>query len=301
MIPDYQTLMKPVLRLSATGEIRSSEAIDRLADEFNLSEAERSEMLPSGKQARFANRVHWARTYLKQAGLLQNTRRAHFTITKRGLEVLRSDPKVLNSAYLEKFDEYLEFKSRKGSESRDISENETIDTTTPDELIRTAHQSIVASLAADLLDRLRASPPVFFENVIVRLLLSMGYGYNSDAGQVVGQSGDDGVDGVINLDPLGVDQVYIQAKRYGADAKIGSGAIRDFYGALGLKDVTKGIFVTTSSFSPNAVQTAEKLGARIVLIDGVQLGKLMVAHEIGCRVTDVYKVASVDESFFDET
>ena len=165
--------------------------------------------------------------------------------------------------------------------------------------MRAAYEQISNALAADLLGRLRESEPAFFESVIVELLLKMGYGYGSAAGSVLGRSGDDGVDGVINLDPLGVDQVYVQAKRYQAVSPIGSGAIRDFYGALGLKDVTKGIFVTTSSFTPNARATAEKLGARLVLVDGPQLARLMVAHEVGCRVTEVFKVAVVEESYFE--
>ncbi len=170
---------------------------------------------------------------------------------------------------------------------------------TPDEVLRLAHEQITAALAADLLDRLRSSEPAFFEDVIVRLLLKMGYGYGPQSGSVIGQSGDDGVDGVINLDRLGVDQVYIQAKRYSSTNTIGSGAIRDFYGALGLKDVTKGIFVTTSSFSPSAKATAEKLGARIVLIDGFELTRLMIANEIGCRTVETYKVMDLEGSFFE--
>jgi restriction system protein len=299
MIPDYQTLMKPVLELGASGEKKVSEAVTLLADTFELTEEERAEMLPSGRQTRFANRVHWARSYLKQAGLLRNTRHGHFEITEEGRRVLADNPSRIDAKFLERYDQFLEFKSRTSSGE----EAETIPTTpvstTPDEAIRTAHTGINEALAAELLDRLRGADPAFFENVIVDLLLKMGYGSDTSSGKVLGGSGDDGVDGVINLDPLGVDQVYVQAKRYQATSPIGSGAIRDFYGALGLKDVSKGIFVTTSSFSPSARATAEKLGARIVLIDGPQLARLMVAHEVGCRVTEVFRVAVVDESYFE--
>ncbi len=299
MIPDYQSLMKPVLELAASGEVKISDAVRQLEQDFRLSEEEKSELLPSGKQTRFANRVHWARSYLKQAGLLRNTRRGHFEISDEGRRVLGKNPARIDAKFLEQYDAFLEFKSRTSAEVKDEAEQSQLGSTTPDEEIRAAHSQINDALAADLLVRLREAEPAFFEAVIVDLLLKMGYGYGSHAGHILGKSGDDGVDGVINLDPLGVDQVYVQAKRYQANSPIGSGAIRDFYGALGLKDVNKGIFVTTSSFSPSAHSTAEKLGARIVLIDGPQLARLMVRHEVGCRVTEVFKVAVVEESYFE--
>lgn len=299
MIPDYQTLMKPVLKLAASGEVKISDAVAALEDAFGLTEVERSELLPSGKQSRFANRVHWARSYLKQAGLLRNTRRGHFQITEEGRQVLAEDPPRIDAKFLERYDQFLEFKSRTNTIGEPEAAPIEPTSTTPDEAMRSAHSNIIDALAADLLDRLRQAAPAFFEDVIVDLLMKMGYGYGDASGKALGRSGDDGVDGVINLDPLGVDQVYVQAKRYQATNTIGSGAIRDFYGALGLKDVTKGIFVTTSSFSPSARTTAEKLGARIVLIDGPQLARLMVTHEVGCRVTEVFKVAVVEESYFE--
>ena len=299
MIPDYQSLMKPVLELAASGEMKVSDAVARLETSFGLTEDERRELLPSGKQSRFANRVHWARSYLKQAGLLRNTRRGYFQITEEGRRVLAENPDRVDAKFLERYDQFLEFKSRTSSGEEAEEMPVAPATTTPDEAIRSAHAGITDALAAELLDRLRETDPAFFEIVIVDLMLKMGYGSDTTSGKVLGGSGDNGVDGVINLDPLGVDQVYVQAKRYQATSPIGSGAIRDFYGALGLKDVSKGIFVTTSSFSPNARATAEKLGARIVLIDGPQLARLMVAHEVGCRVTEVFKVAVVDESYFE--
>ncbi|MBZ0122591.1 MAG: restriction endonuclease [Roseovarius sp.] len=299
MIPDYQTLMKPVLELAKSGEVKISNAVTQLEHAFRLTEVERAELLPSGKQTRFANRVHWARSYLKQAGLLRNTRRGHFEITEEGRRVLAENPERIDAKFLERYDQFLEFRSRTNVSDAAEAASELTDATTPDETMRTAHDQITDALAADLLARLRESEPRFFEEVIVTLLIKMGYGYGQASGTVLGGAGDDGVDGVINLDPLGVDQVYVQAKRYGVENTIGSGPIRDFYGALGLKDVTKGIFVTTSSFSPNARATAEKLGARIVLIDGPQIARLMVVHEVGCRVTETFKVAVVEESYFE--
>lgn len=297
-IPDFQKLMKPVLVSAATGERAISDVVEELTEEFDLTPEERNEILPSGKQTRFANRVHWARSYLKQAGLLTNTKRGHFALTETGKKVLENAPEHIDKTFLSQFPEYLEFKSRSGAgEKDDVSAAPSQQT--PDEVLNAAFSEITSALAEDLLAKLREADPAFFEDVIVRLLLKMGYGYDTQAGRVIGQAGDDGVDGVINLDRLGVDQVYVQAKRYAAHNVIGSGALRDFYGALGMKDVTKGIFVTTSTFSPSAVQTAEKLGARIVLVDGPQLARLMIAHEVGCRVKQTYEIAEVDESFFE--
>jgi restriction system protein len=297
-IPDFQTLMKPVLRSSAKGERHISDVVTELDQEFGLSAEERAELLPSGKQTTFANRVHWAKSYLKKAGLVKATRRGYFVITAEGSAVLASNPEKLSIASLMRFSASQDPKSE--LTSLKIIDNfvDANQGRTPDEILNAAYEEINAALADDLLARLRESDPAFFEDIIVRLLLKMGYGYDATAGRVIGQAGDDGVDGVINLDQLGVDQVYVQAKRYAAQNTIGSGAMRDFYGALGMKDVTKGIFVTTSGFSEDARRTAEKLGARIVLVDGLQLSKLMIAHEVGCRIKRSYQIAELDESFF---
>lgn len=301
MIPDYQTLMRPVLKSAAEGEVRISSVIDELAEEFALTDEERDELLPSGKQSRFSNRVHWAKGYLKQAGLVRPTRRAHFVITDRGRDVLGTDD-MINAAYLERFDEFQEFKNRtRESASDEVAVTATIEeTATPDEVLRAAHRKINAALSADLIDRVREVSPGFFENLIVELLLAMGYGGTSeDAGRALGKSGDDGIDGVIDQDPLGVDQIYVQAKRYAEGNNIGAGAIRDFYGALSLKKAQKGIFVTTSAFSTSAIQTARDLGSRIVLIDSVQLAKLLIRYNIGCRDEEVIHLKKIDEDFFD--
>jgi len=290
--------MKPVLRSAIAGERKISDVVKELDQLFGLTKSERAELLPSGKQTRFANRVHWARSYLKQAGLLRNTRRGYFEITAKGAEVLTEDPDPLNAAYLTKFASFQNFQAR-GAETKSAAPLLTSQEGTPDEVLNAAYNEIKSALAEELLSKLRESDPAFFEDIIVRLLIKMGYGYDAIAGRVIGQSGDDGVDGVINLDQLGVDQVYVQAKRYAQQNVIGSGALRDFYGALGMKDVTKGIFVTTSTFSSSARQTAEKLGARIVLVDGAQLARLMINHEVGCRVKRTYTIAELDESFFE--
>lgn len=301
MIPDYQALMRPVLECAASGEVRISDVVDRLADNFQLTDEERNELLPSGKQTRFSNRVHWAKSFLEQAGLVKATRRAHFVITDRGKEALK-DNKEINASYLEKYPEFQKFRSRTMEDDalEWLQSREVEDTATPDEVLRAAHKKINAALSAELLDRVRAAPPNFFEHLIIELLLAMGYGGTwEDAGRALGRSGDDGVDGVIDQDPLGVDQIYVQAKRYAEGNNIGSGAIRDFFGALSLKKASKGIFVTTSSFSPSAIQTARDRGSRIVLIDGIDLARLLIRYNIGCRDEEVIHLKKIDEGFFE--
>ncbi|SFN43301.1 restriction system protein [Nitrosospira briensis] len=306
MIPDYQTLMRPVLECVATGENSNASVVEKLADRFKLTGEERAELLPSGKQTRFTNRVHWAKSYLKQAGLVSSTRRGYFVITDKGRAALANTSNVINNAFLEQFPDYQDFKNRAREADIDLTSplaeiSESLaEPSTPDETLREAHRKITATLASELLDRLRNSPPAFFEKLIVSLLLAMGYGGTSkEAGRALGKSGDDGIDGVIDQDPLGVDQVYLQAKRYAEGNNIGAGTIRDFYGALSLKRAHKGIFVTTSAFSQSAVQTARDLHSRIVLIDGIQLAQLMIRYNIGCRNEEVLYLKKVDEDFFE--
>lgn len=301
MIPDYQALMRTVLGQIAKGERHIREVVEDVANELGLTEEEKAERLPSGLETIISNRVHWAKTYLKQAGLVEPTKRAHFVITARGMEALQNTKAVINNEYLKNFEEFRVFlkgANRPATRATDPEiENEEI---TPDEALRRAHRKIHESLASDLLDRILQMPPAFFESLIVRLLTAMGYGGSSeDAGKAIGRSGDGGVDGVIDQDPLGVDQIYIQAKRYSATNTIGSGAIRDFFGGLSLRRAQKGIFVTTSTFSTSAVETAAGLGGRIVLIDGQQLARLMIRYNVGCRDEEVLHIKKLDEDFFD--
>ena len=302
MIPDYQALMRPTLQCSANGEVKISDVVEILINELGLSDDERNELLPSGKQTKFSNRVHWAKTYLKQAGLVRATKRAHFEITDRGKSAL-ADPSILiNKEYLQQFDEFQLFLNRTSEKVDEpaISAVSSDRSITPDEELRAAHKEITSSLSSELLDRVREASPAFFENLIVELLLAMGYGGTSeDAGRALGKSGDDGVDGVIDQDPLGVDQIYVQAKRYAVGNNVGASAIRDFFGALSLKKAQKGIFVTTSAFSSSAAETAKGLGTRIVLIDGGQLAVLMIRYNIGCRNEEVLYLKKVDEDFFE--
>jgi len=303
MIPDYQSLMRPVLECAKNGPRKVSEVIEEISDKLELTEEERRQMLPSGKQTVITNRVHWARTYLKQAGLVSNPKRGWYELTDRGREIAEEPSAQVNTKYLERFQEFQEFKSRTKETDNDnaIEPSEIDEGTTPDENLQAAHKRLNAALAASLLDSVRRASPAFFERLIVELLLAMGYGGSSDdAGRALGQTGDNGVDGVIDQDPLGVDQIYLQAKRYAAGNTVGGSEIRDFFGALSLRKATKGIFVTTSSFSPAAIQTADNLGSRIVLIDGAQLAKLMIQYDIGCRDKDVLHIKELDEAFFEE-
>ncbi len=259
-------------------------------------------MLPSGKQTTITNRIHWARSYMKQAGLVRSVKRGWYELTDRGKSVLEDPHQKIDNAYLQQFDEFQDFKSRTKETAGDnkVTTEET-SSNTPDENLQAAHKKLEAALASNLLDYVRSSSPAFFEALIVDLLIAMGYGGTSeDAGRALGQSGDGGVDGVIDQDPLGVDQIYLQAKRYGSENKVGPGDVRDFYGALSIKRATKGIFVTTSDFTSSAEQAAKDLGSRIVLINGPQLARLMIKYNIGCRDKDVLHIKQIDEAYFDE-
>ncbi|OYV74737.1 MAG: restriction endonuclease [Chromatiales bacterium 21-64-14] len=306
MIPDYQTLMRPVLECASSGEARISDVVELLANKLGLTAEERGMILPSGKQTRFANRVNWAKSYLKQGGLVEITGRGRYKITDRGLAALANKTATIDNAYLAQFEEFQNFKSKEVDEDvvnaptlqGQVEETES----TPDEALRRAHGAIIGALSAELLDRVRNGTPAFFEKLIVQLLIAMGYGGTSEeAGRAIGQSGDNGVDGVIDQDPLGVDQIYVQAKRYGEGNNVAAGAIRDFYGALSLKRAHKGIFVTTSTFSTAATETARGLGLRIVLIDGPHLGRLMIRYNVGCRDEEIIHLKKLDEDFFEPT
>lgn len=304
MIPDYQTLMLPVLKSCANGEVTTSDVINNLAVEFNLSEEEREDLLPSGKQTTFSNRVHWSKGYLKQAGLLKYTKRGSFVITDEGQKVLAKNPSRIDNKFLEQFEGFQEFRNRKGTMSGNTNtekpSNVIENDATPDELLRSSHAAITDALASDLLTRVRDAEPMLFEYLIVELLLAMGYGGASDQpGKILGKTGDDGVDGVIDQDALGVDQIYVQAKRYAEGNNIGSGAIRDFCGALDMKKTQKGIFFTTSAFSPSATDTAKAMGKKIVLIDGKRLARLMIRYNIGCEDEQTLHLKKIDEGFFE--
>jgi restriction system protein len=299
-IPDFQSLMLPVLKESAHGEVRISDVVAVIGQKLGLTEAELSELLPSGKQTTFANRVNWAKSYLGKADLIKFTKRAYFEISERGKIVLANPPKAINIKFLENFPEFKAFREA-GAQSPATQHLETTNfkELAPDEVIRSANAELQQSLGVELLAKILASPPNFFERLVVQLLIAMGYGGSAiEAGKALGKSGDGGVDGVIDQDALGLDRIYVQAKRY-TDNKVSSGEIRDFFGSLDRFKANKGMFVTTSSFSPSAKETADMLSKRIVLIDGQLLTRLMIRFDIGCRVEEVVHIKKLDEDFFD--
>ncbi len=297
--------MLPVLREAAEGEKRIGDVVEHLADEFRLSPEDRSHLLPSGRQTTFANRVHWAKSYLGKAGLVELTRRAHFQITSRGREVLAQPPARIDIKFLSRFPEFQSFRfAQDGAEEQAeaaVQANDATASLTPDEVMRAAGRQLESALASELLQRVVTGTPAFFESLVVRLLIAMGYGgsVNDLDRALVGKSGDGGVDGVIDQDPLGLDRIYVQAKRYGPDNNVGASAIRDFFGSLDRFKATKGLFVTTSSFTSSARETADMLSKRIVLIDGPQLARLMIRHEVGCRIEERLTIKKLDEEFFD--
>ena len=305
-VPDYQTLMLPLLKVAGDGqEHRTSDVADRLARDFKLTEEERQQLLPSGKQTMFTNRVAWAKTYLVQAGLLEATKRAHFRITDRGRKVLTDTPARIDNEYLSQFPEFIQFRERGHPPGKPVSSDASeltatsVETQTPDELLRSTVKQIEAVLGKELLNRVLQAPPAFFERLIVKLLLAMGYGSSEDnSGRIVGQSGDGGIDGIIDQDALGLDRVYVQAKRYGLENAVSEPEIRAFTGSLGAAKASKGVFVATSYFTQPARSFAERHPFRIVLIDGAQLVTLMIRHNVGVRIDETLYLKKVDEDFF---
>lgn len=303
MIPNYQEFMRPILELAyaADGqEVRLRDLTNQIADRFGLTDAEREETLPSGKQSILDNRVGWAKTYLTKAGLLETTRRAHFVLSPKGKAAIADSTTRIDNNYLKQFDEFNAFQNRSNETHNDSEENEVNQDITPDEALRSAYKKINDALAQDILDRTRKVTPSFFEDLLIDLLVAMGYGGTGDgAAHALGKTGDNGVDGVIDQDPLGVDQIYIQAKRYAEGNNVSAGDIRDFFGALNLKKAQKGIFITTSDFTSSAKETAKNLGTRIVLINGTELAKLMLRYNIGSRDEQVLHLKKIDEEFFE--
>jgi len=300
-IPDYQSVMLPLLKLTADGlEHRFRDIINDLAEAFKLGDEERKETLPSGGLL-FDNRVGWARTYLKKAGLLSYPRRLFIQITDRGKKVLTENPKRIDVRLLQRFPEFVDFQAPKktgradtASELRDES-NET-----PEELLAAGYLRLRKQLESDILDRVKSCTPDFFERMVVRLLTAMGYGGSlADAGKAIGKAGDGGIDGVIKEDKLGLDLLFIQAKKWD-ETTVGRPEIQKFVGALYGRKAKKGIFITTSAFSKDAKDYAEGLESRVILIDGRLLAELMFDHGIGVSTANSYLVKRIDSDFFDD-
>lgn len=306
-VPDYQSLMLPLLQYSGTkkDETSSGEAVEALAKELGLTDEDLKEMLPSGISSTFVNRVGWAATYMKKAGLLEATRRGYFRITPRGQELLKKKPPTINVKLLKQYPEFLEFQQLKGTRSTGkggASCSVTdISTATPSEALESAYENLRDELADELLSKLKKSSPTFFERVVVELLVKMGYGGSrADAGKAIGRSGDGGIDGIIKEDRLGLDVVYIQAKRWESNP-VGRPDVMQFAGALQAQKANKGIFITTSRFTDDANKYVAQIGSKIVLIDGEQLTNLMIDNDVGVSTISLYPVKKIDADYFDDS
>ena len=297
-VPDFQSLMFPMLQFAGDGKTHSlAEARDYLAHHFELSEADRAEILPSGRQRRYDNRVAWAKVYLEQGGLISSPKRAHFEITDRGREVLRRGISRVDIQFLEEFEEFRQFRNSGGRDGEQPPAPVPTTTETPEEILERAYQTIRSELAAELLAKVKAGSPEFFERLVVELLLKMGYGRSrAEAGRAIGGSGDEGIDGIITEDRLGLDTIYIQAKRYAGT--VGRPDIQKFVGALHGKRARKGVFITTGVFSEEAVDYVERIDPRVVLIDGRQLAGYMIDHELGVSSRAKYELKRIDSDYF---
>ena len=298
-IPDFQTVMRPLLaRVQDGQEHRNRDLVDALAAEFNLTDVERKELLPSGQQEVFANRCGWAKTYLKIAGLVESTARGVFRITERGKES-SANPERIDLKVLRAEPAYAAAQARKGGHAEPVPADSPAESKTPEEAMEDSYQTIREGLGSDLLQRLKTGSPAFFERLVVELLVKMGYGGSRiDAGKAIGRSGDEGVDGIINEDRLGLDTIYIQAKRW--EGTVSRPEIQKFAGALQGFRAKKGIFITTSTFSREAVDYAAKIESKIVLIDGERLWSLMLDNGIGVTTVATYAIQRVDNDYFSE-
>ena len=299
-VPDYQTVMLPVLQCIADGEEHSmKEVYQKIAEMFQLSDEEKAERLPSGGQSTFENRVGWAKTYLKKSGLLSSPRRGVIRITNRGKDILQKNPGKIDKKFLEQFKEFREFQGVRSNKSNAVIEkNKDSSELTPEEILGNSYQDLRNQLAYDLLEQVLQCSPTFFENLVVDLLVAMGYGGSrSDAGKAVGKSGDDGIDGIIKEDKLGLDVVNIQAKRW--QNTIGRPEIQAFVGSLAGNRAKQGVFITTSKFSGEAHEYVRRIEQKVVLIDGEQLAQFMIDYNIGVSKKVQYVVKNIDLDYFE--
>ncbi|MEP3054650.1 restriction endonuclease [Ascidiaceihabitans sp.] len=303
-VPDYQTLMLPVLKLFAEGKQSIPECIEDLKQQFNISDEEAEELLPSGKMTYLFNRAHWARTYLGKAGLLESPKRGQHQITQLGLDILAKNPTAINNKMLAAFSDFSEWRSRDTVGSKDELEVHNNASTiefdqTPEDQIQSASKILDAALRDDLLTALLQVSPTRFERLILDLLKSMGFGRSKHGQSILTPvSGDGGIDGIINEDALGLDAVYIQAKRYAPENRVSRPDIQRFVGSLTGESATKGVFVTTSDFSKEAKQYVERVQQRVILINGRLLADLMIEHDVGVRTRTTYLVKSIDDDYF---
>ncbi|MEL7433255.1 MAG: restriction endonuclease [Chloroflexota bacterium] len=300
-VPKYNELMLPLLQYAGDGqEHHIRDASEAIAQHLQLTEEQLSELVPSGRKTRYYDRIHWAKTYLTKAGLLESTGRGVFRITQRGYDVLDTNPPEIDKEILNQFPSFVEFQTPNSDKSSELEiESDTDDEQTPEEQVDSIHRKLRKTLADELLDTVLDVSPRFFERLVVDLLLAMGYGSSLDSGEHLGQSNDGGIDGVIQEDKLGLDNIYLQAKRYARDNGVGRPAIQGFVGSLMGLGATKGVFITTSYFSEHAISFAKNIpNVKVILIDGQQLAQLMIEHNVGISVQRVYEIKQIDENYF---
>lgn len=297
-VPGFQDMTLPMLKLAADGTTWSlADARARLAIGFQLSTEEQEELLPSGKQSRYANRVAWAKVYLERGGLIASPARGKFAITQRGREVLQHPPERITIEFLGQYPEFQEFRSRSTNQAQE-EQQQPDSVQSPEEALESAYLTIRQNLASEILARVKSCSPRFFEHLVVELLLQMGYGKAGGNGERVGQSGDEGIDGIISEDRLGLEMVYLQAKRW--EGTVGRPEIQKFVGALHGKRARKGVFITTGSFSAEAVSYVQHIDPRIALIDGAQLADFMIDVGVGVSSSRTLELKHIDSDFFEE-
>jgi restriction system protein len=301
-IPDFQSIMLPLMEIAADKNVYLfRDVINKLIEKYDLTDEEIKELLPSGKQPIFENRVGWAKTHLKKAGLLVYPKRGCIQITERGLLLLKNKPDKIDMKMLKQFDEYNEFiKITNANKDSDDAINE-MDTHTPEEIMETAFQNIKRTLADEILEKIRNVSPAFFEKLVVDLLVEMGYGGSvKDAGKAIGKTNDEGIDGTIKEDKLGLDVIYIQAKRWKLGNVVGRPELQKFVGALAGQGAKKGIFITASAFTKEALEYSPKNETKIILIDGIQLAELLIEYNVGVSNQQMYEIKKIDNDYFDE-
>jgi len=298
-IPDFQTIMLPLMKLSSDGKERPlAEIREALSRIFGLSQEELSTLLPSGTQPVFNNRVAWASIYLHRTGLLRRPKRGCYQITERGHEVLKENPQKININFLDKFPEFVEFREMKKGKSAVAAIIESSETN-PEEALESAFQELQHTLASDILQSVKDCSPQFFERLVIDVLVKMGYGGSrKEAGHAIGKSGDEGIDGIIKEDKLGLDIIYIQAKRWANP--VGRPEIQKFVGALHGQRARKGIFITTSNFTRDALDYVKNIESKIILIDGALLAELMIEHNVGVATVASYEIKKIDSDYFIE-
>ena len=300
-VPDFQSFFRPLLEVAADGEEHSlKEAREKISADFNLSEEDLSQLLPSGTQTKFGNRVAWAKSFFVQAKVLESPKRAYFKITDRGRQLFEQGHERIDVKILSQYPEFVEFHTpSKPNKTTFPTPPEERISETPEEILQKAYQSIRIDLAGELLERIKSNSPSFFENLVVDLMVAMGYGGSrADAGKSIGQSGDEGIDGIIKEDRLGLDVIYLQAKRW--EGTVGRPEIQKFVGALHGKRAKKGVFITTSKFSDEAHEYVRMIDPKIILIDGRDLAEYMIAFDLGTSKAVAYEIKKIDSDYFTE-